>query len=255
MIDLHAHVLAGIDDGPATMSEAVETMATAAREGVVTLAATPHVRPDHPAVRPAELATRTSELRAACAEAGVAVELVVGGEVDLAWAQRADDGALAAASYGGQGHDLLVETPYSELPANFEELVLRVAARGYRVLLAHPERNPTLQRNPRRLATLLEHGTLVQVTAGALLGPRSSRSRRLATALMQERQAHVLASDRHGVAIKRTGLRDGVEAADREIGAYARWMVTDAPAAILAGAPLPPSPVATRPRRPWRRRA
>ena len=120
--------------------------------------------------------------------------------------------------------------------------MLRVAARGYRVLLAHPERNPTLQRNPRRLATLLEHGTLVQVTAGALLGPRSSRSRRLATALMQERQAHVLASDRHGVAIKRTGLRDGVEAADREIGAYARWMVTDAPAAILAGAPLPPTP-------------
>jgi protein-tyrosine phosphatase len=250
VIDLHAHVLPGIDDGPATVAEAVDAVAAAAREGVRMLAATPHVRPDHPGVRPAELGGRTAALAGDCAAAGVAdVELLPGGEIDLAWAQSAADDALAAASYGGRGRDLLVETPYGELPAGFEELVFRISARGFRVLLAHPERNPTLQRDPRRLRTLVERGTLVQLTAAALASrDRRSRSHRLAHALLREGAAHVIASDRHGPDLERAGLRAGVAAAGRETGSRATWMVTDAPAAILAGEPLPPAPAVPRPR-------
>lgn len=255
MIDLHAHVLPGIDDGPATEAQAVDVVAAVAREGVRTLAATPHVRPDHPAVRPAELADRTAALAERCRAAGVTeVELVAAGEVDLAWAQTADDEALAAASYGGRGRDLLVETPYGELPGGFEELVFRVSARGFRVLLAHPERNPTLQRDPRRLQALVRRGTLLQLTAAALASEdRRSQSRRLAFALLRDGVAHVIASDRHGPDIERAGLQAGLAAAGREVGARATWMVTDAPAAILAGDPLPPAPAAVRRRR-WPRR-
>jgi protein-tyrosine phosphatase len=254
VIDLHAHVLPGIDDGPATVAEAVDAVAAAAREGVKTLAATPHVRPDHPAVRPAELGERTAALAERCRAAGVGVELVPAGEVDLAWAQTADDEALAAASYGGRGRDLLVETPYGELPGGFEELVFRVSARGFRVLLAHPERNPTLQRDPRRLQALVARGTLLQLTAAALASEdRRSPSGRLAVALLRDGVAHVIASDRHGPDIERAGLQAGVEAAGREGAARATWMVTDAPAAILAGEPLPPRPARERRRR-WPRR-
>jgi protein-tyrosine phosphatase len=258
VIDLHAHVLHGIDDGPATLPEAVEAVAAASREGVRVLAATPHVRPDHPEVRPAELGDRTAALARGCAAAGVAdVELVPGGELDLAWAQTATDEALAAASYGRRGRDLLVETPYGELPAGFEELVFRISARGFRVLLAHPERNPTLQRDPRRLRALVERGTLLQLTAAALASrDRRSRSRRLAHALLREGAAHIIASDRHGADVVRAGLRAGVDAAARESGARATWMVTDAPAAILASEPLPPPPAVTprRSRLSWPRR-
>jgi protein-tyrosine phosphatase len=255
VIDLHAHVLPGIDDGPATMAEAVDAVAAAAGEGVTVLAATPHVRPDHPAVVPAALADRTAELADECTAAGVeGVKLVSGGEVDLAWAQSADDEALAAASYGCRGLDLLVETPYGELPRGFEELVFRVSARGFRVLLAHPERSPTLQRDPRRLRSLVERGTLLQLTAGALVSDaRRSPSRRLAVALLREGVAHVMASDRHGRNLDRVGRRAGVVAAAREAPARATWMVTEAPAAILAGEPLP-SPPAGRRRLPWPRR-
>ena len=255
MIDLHAHVLPGVDDGPVTVAEAIEAVAAAVREGVRTLAATPHVRPDHPAVRPAELGDRTAALAERCRTAGVAaIELVPAGEVDLAWAQTADDEALTAASYGGRGVDLLVETPYGELPGGFEELVFRVSARGFRVLLAHPERNPTLQRDPRRLRALVERGTLLQLTAATLASrDRRSPSRRLAVALLREGVAHVIASDRHGPDLVRAGLHAGVAAASGEAGARASWMVTDAPAAILAGDPLPPAPAAVRRRR-WPRR-
>jgi protein-tyrosine phosphatase len=251
VIDLHAHVLPGIDDGPATMPEAVAVAAAAWQDGVTVLAATPHVRPDHPAVRPSELAARTAELNAACAAAGVTPTLVSGGEVDLAWAQDAADDDLVAVSYGGRGHDLLVETPYGELPAGFEELLFRVSARGFRVLLAHPERNPSLQRTPQRVRALVERGVLLQVTAAALTSTnRRSRSRRLARELVREGVAHVIASDRHGPDLARSSLSDGITAATRDAGMLrAMWMATEAPAAILDGDPLPPPPAS---RRRWR---
>ena len=243
VIDLHTHVLPGIDDGPSDQAGSLALLAAATEEGTVTLAATPHVRPDHPAVVPAELGGRVRELAGAAAEAGLDVELVAGGEVDLLWAQRAGDDELRAVSFGQRGHDLLVETPYGELPERFEDLLFNVSVRGYRILLAHPERSRTFQHDRQRLATLVEHGTLLQVTALSLSSTeRRSRSRRLALELVKHGLAHVIASDAHGGHVPRSGLRAGVEAAERIAPLRAHWMVTDAPAAIVAGEPLPPAP-------------
>jgi len=252
MIDLHTHVLPGIDDGPADTEGSLELLAAAAADGTRTLAATPHLRDDHPGVVVAELEERTRALAAAMRHAGVDIELVGGGEVDLRWAQDASDEELVAASYGRRGHDLLVETPYGRLPSHFEDHLFRLSLRGFRILLAHPERSPSFQRDHRRLATLVEHGTLLQVTALSLSSTdRRSRSRRLAHDLVREGLAHVIASDSHGGHIPRTGLQDGVAAAARIAPRRAAWMVLDAPAAILAGEPLPPAPAdgVDRPRR------
>ena len=256
MIDLHTHILPGIDDGPADIAGSIELARAAAADGIVALAATPHVRSDHPQVRPAELAGRVDELAAAVADAGLALELVAGGEVDLLWAQQADEHDLRAVSLEQRGRDLLVETPYGELPERFEEQLFTLTVRGYRVLLAHPERSPTFQRDRRRLEALVERGTLLQVTALSLASTeRRSRSRRLALELVRHGLAHVIASDAHGAHLPRLGLRSGVEAAARVAPRRAEWMVTDAPAAILAGEALPrlPPERATARRMPRRR--
>jgi protein-tyrosine phosphatase len=255
MIDLHAHVLPGIDDGAATLEEALEVAAAAASDGTTVLAATPHLRADHPAVRPEELAGRTARLRSAVRDAGIALRIVGGGEADLAWALQAGDERLRLVSFEQAGRDLMIETPYGPLPAGFEDLLFAVAARGYRVLLAHPERSPTFQQDTARLRELVRRGTLLQVTAAALAGPPAgSRSGRLARALVKEGVAHVIASDRHGPDLGRAGLADGVAAARALAGPRADWMVDDAPAAILAGDPLPtPPPIPPRGRR-WLRR-
>jgi protein-tyrosine phosphatase len=138
---------------------------------------------------------------------------------------------------------MLVETPYGELPERFEDLLFNLTVRGYRILLAHPERSPTFQRDHRRLGALVERGTLLQLTALSLAeSGRRSRSRRLALDLVRHGLAHVIASDMHGPHLARPGLRAGVEAAARVDPQRARWMVTDAPAAILAGDPLPRPP-------------
>jgi protein-tyrosine phosphatase len=245
MIDLHAHVLAGVDDGPATADESVELARRAAADGVATLAATPHLRDDHPGVVPEELAGRRAELQRRLAEEGVALQLVTGGELDLSWALDATDDALELVSYDQRGSDLLVETPYGELPRDFERVLDAIRRRGYRLLLAHPERNPSFQRSPERLARLVDGGVLVQLTAAALAGSPESRSRRFALAAVSEGVAHVIASDAHGFATAdRPGLSEAVAVASELDRGRAQWMVTDAPAAVLAGAPLPPPPTA-----------
>jgi protein-tyrosine phosphatase len=248
MIDLHVHVLPGIDDGARDEAAAIELVAEAVAAGVTTIAATPHLRADHPDVRPFELAGRTARLRAALDSAGVAVELVTAGEVDVRWAQQAGEDELKAVSYGGQGRDVLTEVPYGELMPQFEDFVFRLRVMGYRVLLAHPERSPTFQRDADRLLALVEQGCLVQVTASALASrTRRSRSRKLAIALVREGIAHVIASDTHSGGGGRASLADAVEALREDAPLRALWMVTEAPAAILAGDPLPPAP-AERPR-------
>jgi len=209
------------------------------------MAATPHLRADFPDIRVDELPGRVAALQAALQARGVPLEVIGGGEVDAVWAQHQSDETLRAVSYGARGTDLLVETPYGELPPVLEELLFRIRTRGFRVLLAHPERNPTFQRDPERLGRIVDGGILVQVTAASVTAGRRSRACTLAHALIAEGRAHVIASDAHNVG-GRAGLAEAVEAADHP---RARWMVTDAPAAILAGEPLPPAPGAAAPQR------
>jgi protein-tyrosine phosphatase len=244
VIDLHCHILPGIDDGPKSAADALELARRLAGDGVRAVAATPHLRDDHPRVRADELADRCEDLRESLRAAAIDLDVIAGAEVDLVRALEASDEELRLASFGQRGEDLLLEAPYGPLPTSFEEQIFRLAVRGYRIVLAHPERNPSLQRDPARLSELVRRGVLLQVTLHSLLRrPTRSRSTELARSLVAEGTAHVLASDAHGPrGARRERLRAGLAEARALAGPYADWMVDDAPAAILAGEPLPQSP-------------
>ena len=247
--DLHVHLLPGLDDGPSDEDEAIALAAKLAGDGVRRVATTPHLRGDYPDVRPDELAARTAGLQERIDRERIDLDLVTAGEVAIEWAMAASDEDLRLVSYGQRGQDVLIETPYGPLPAIFEELLFRVTARGYRILLAHPERNHTLQNDHERLGRMVEQGVLVQITASALASSeRRSRSRRLARDLLRDGHAHVIASDSHG-AIQRAALSQGVAAASELAPNRAQWMVTEAPHAIVMGEPLPEAPVDAPPKR------
>ena len=249
MIDLHNHILPGIDDGPSGIAESIASAETAVADGVRIVAATPHLREDYPGVRPSELSSRCTELSARLRERGVDVQVVCGGEVDLLWAQEASTEELKLVSYAQRGTDLLIETPYGFLPRTFEQLLFRVAVRGYRLILAHPERSPTFQREPQRLAGLVQQGVLIQLTAGALMtSRRGSSSGGLAKWLVKHQLAHIVASDAHGSDVLRSPLSHAAAALEPLAGDRAGWMVNEAPAAVLAGEPIPEAPD-ERPRR------
>jgi protein-tyrosine phosphatase len=245
VVDLHSHLLPGIDDGPRDVADSLRLAREMAAQGVQTVAATPHCRHDHPGVVPAELADRCERLNVDLRAADIALEVLPAGEVDVVWGLEASDRDLRRVSYGQRGETLLVETPYGPLPTAFEELLFRLSMKGYRLLLAHPERNPTFQSSGERLAELVRRGVLVQLTAASLARPtKGSRSATAARRFATEGLAHVIASDAHGgAAPDRTSLLDGALAASELIGApRARWMVQEAPAAIVAAEPLPPPP-------------
>jgi protein-tyrosine phosphatase len=245
MIDLHSHVLPGIDDGPQDLAGSIAMAQVAAEEGTTCLVATPHLREDHPAVRPRELAGRVAELNRALARHAVALEVVSGAEVDLTAGLELCDEELRAASLGGRGRDLLVECPYGPLPSVFESLVSSLAGRGFRLTLAHPELNPSFQEQPERLERLVSEGVLLQLTARSVRPGRRSAHRALAMAAIERGWAHVLASDAHSSDWRPPTLGTEVRALAEQhphLAARLAWMTRDAPRAILDGVALPPAP-------------
>lgn len=237
MIDLHAHILPALDDGPATMNAAVEMARVAATSGTRAIATTCHVGYVH-GLGPAEIGAGREELRARLAREGVELELLAGGEVAPDRLPDLDDDALRALALGG-GPYVLLECPFTPVDGAMDMMVADLQGRGFGVLLAHPERSPTFQRAPERLAALVERGALAQVTTGSFAGDFGETPRRAAVAMLQKGIVHVLASDAHDATFRRPDLRavgDGFDAAQLE------WMTEAAPAAVVAGSPLPERP-------------
>jgi protein-tyrosine phosphatase len=237
-VDIHAHVLPGIDDGPGDMEQTIALLRAAADSGTSAIAATPHLRSDFPNVHVEELAERCQAVREAIDQHGLGVELVCAAEVSLVWAIEASDSDLVLASYAQRGTDMLVETP-SFAVTGFDRLLYRLRAAG-------PERSPEFQRDRSALAELVRQGVLLQVNAESLAERlRRSSVGRLARNLCAEGLAHVIASDGHRGSEWRpvTRLAEAVDVAGAVVGAErARWMMQTAPRAIIDGAQLPPAP-------------
>ena len=249
MIDLHSHILPGVDDGPTTIDESLEIARRAAADGVRVIAATPHVRDDYPTS--AETMERlVAEVRAAIEQAGIPVDVRPGGEIAIDWLDRLSDEDIGRFGLGGSPRYLLVEFPYSGWPLSLHEWVFRLVTREITPVIAHPERNADVQRNPEELRPLVDAGALVQITAASIDGRIGRSSRAAAVELLDRGLAHVLASDAHTPDVREGGLAGAVKAVgDPEL---ARWLTLEVPMAILTDAPVPRRPEAKKRR--FRRR-
>jgi protein-tyrosine phosphatase len=255
-VDIHAHLLPGIDDGPADLAGSLEMARAAAAAGIATLVATPHLRPDFPDVHVHELAGRCEAMRKAIDDDSVPLDVVTGAEVSLAWALDASDEQLRLASIGQRGTDLLIETP--DDVHGIERLLFALAVKRYRLTLAHPERSRQFQAHPEQVEALTDRGVLLEVNAEALLRSRRSATGRLAERLCANGHVSVLASDGHRAGAPRpvAVLAQGAEAAAALVGPdRARWMTSTAPASIVAGRALPAPPDVRSRGGSWRRLA
>ena len=246
MIDLHSHILPGLDDGARTVEDSVAIAESAVEEGVRTIAATPHVRADYPTTAAAmeqALATTGAALRAR----GIPLELLPGAELDLEYLWRVDERELARLGLGGNPRLLLVEFPYVGWPPNLATELAELRRRGMTVILAHPERNPEVQAAPARLSPLVEAGTFVQLTAASVVGMLGTTARTAALDLLELELAHVVAGDVHSAG-SRVGIGRLTDAL-RGDAALARWLTTDVPSALLRSVLVPERPPRRRRRR------
>lgn len=235
MIDLHCHILPGIDDGASTLDDAIAMARQAAADGITAVCATPHIRHDHD-VRIGELEERVAALNEALAERGVEVEILTGGEVAETAVEALDDEELRQVALGRGGWILLEPAP-GALTDTLAERVAHLAERGHSALIAHPERHLSADMYE-RLAALVVEGALVQATADFFLRDEMADGM---LALAEAGLVHVLSSDSHSARAGRP-LRIGpaVERL-REVEAVAphlEWMVETAPGAIVGGEEL-----------------
>ncbi len=243
MIDLHSHVLPGVDDGPATMAGSLELLRAAEAAGISRMAATPHVRDDYPTA-PETMHRLVGEVNAAAREAGIAVEVLPGAELDLVAAQELGDEELRSFGLGGNPRLLLLESPYHGWPLGLHDLVFRFAARGFSVVLAHPERNGDVQANPSLLAPLVESGVRVQLTAASVDGRFGRRPQASARELLG-REPRPPARERRARGRAAADRLRGGPRGDRR--SRARRLADPRRAgALLEGSLLPPRPAARR---------
>jgi protein-tyrosine phosphatase len=241
LIDLHSHILPGLDDGPDELDGSLAMARSAVADGIRALAATPHVREDYPTTAD-EMEQALQRLRAAVSSEGIELEVVPGGELALERIGRLGVDELRRFGLGGSDFWLLLEFPYSGWPLGLARLAERLAANGFGIVLAHPERNPDVQAVPSRLQEFVDDGMLVQLTASSVDGRLGKRTRDASLALLHLRLAHLLASDAHAPSIREVGLSAAVEAlGDDEL---ASWLTEDVPAAIVSGSPVPDRPPA-----------
>jgi protein-tyrosine phosphatase len=255
VIDLHSHVLPGIDDGPATLDGSVTLARAAVAAGTRTLVATPHVNSRYPNDA-ATIAGLVAQVAARLEQEGIPLQLRPGAEIAVTRLAEIEPSQLHRLGLGG-GPWLLVEPPFTAVATGLDTMIGDLLRRDHRVLLAHPERCPAFHRDPDMLTALARDGVLTSITAGSLAGSFGGEVRRFARGLMEAELVHNVASDAHDHLERPPSVLAELRAAG--FVALGEWLTQDVPAAILAGDDVPRRPAIdlarSRSRRwPWRPR-
>jgi protein-tyrosine phosphatase len=241
MVDLHCHILPALDDGAVSLEDSVAMARQAEQDGIGVVCATPHIRHDHQ-VRIEEIATRVRSLERELSDRGVGVRIVPGGELAETEADRLSDAELRLVALGGAGGWLLLEPAPGPLSTKLEVLVERLAKRGMKTVIAHPERHAGADFEE-RLGKLRALGCLIQWTAEFVAEAAPGD---LVLALASKGLVHLLGSDSHSPQIGRPVRLAAGFARLAEICTPAQlaWMIDQAPQAILRGTPVPLMPSA-----------
>lgn len=204
MIDLHCHLLPGIDDGPGTLDEAVAVALASHESGVTTAVATPHYSHRYPTAVD-EAGEALSLLRAALKERGCDLQVLLGCEIASDQLDSLSDPQRSERTLG-PGDCLLIEPPFQESPGNLELQVNDLIVSGFEVLIAHPERSLAMVTNLSLLERLVERGARCSVTAGSLQGKYGKPVRLAALDLCKRGLVHNVASDAHDLRSRAPGL-------------------------------------------------
>ncbi|HEY3174377.1 MAG TPA: CpsB/CapC family capsule biosynthesis tyrosine phosphatase [Candidatus Polarisedimenticolia bacterium] len=243
-IDIHSHVLPGIDDGSRSLEESIELCRISAQDGVKVLVCTPHVDFRY-TNRRGTIEGPFGLVRDAVRQAGIDLDLIRGAEVHLAPDILVRLREKDLLTYDDKGRYLLLEFPFQQVIMGAEDMVYRLRLAGVTPVIAHPERIGWFMDDPDRLCKLVRLGALGQVTGGSLMGQFGEKSQRVGLTMVERNLVHVVASDAHDTSYRRPVLAEVARQVARQFGgARARTMFVDHPGAIVAGVEIErPEPI------------
>ena len=232
MIDLHCHILPDIDDGPKTFAESVAMAKIAADDGIAAIVATPHL--NEKLYDPMEISRRVHWLNHLLRTEKIPVSILAGADVSVVFKPAQVEGfTINDTEY------ILVEFPHTHLPKNAAEILSQFVTSGYKPIITHPERNPSITANPNLLLELVAVNRYVQVTAGSLTGDFGKDVQQCARRLLQAGVVDIIATDAHSTTYRKPLLSHGMKAAAEIVGTdAAQQMVFGVPAKIIAGLSL-----------------
>lgn len=237
MIDLHCHLLPGIDDGAPDLATSLAMARIAVSDGITVTACTPHIYPGLYENTGAGIASAVAELQAALGAEGIDLRLVTGADAHLTIDLLAKVRSGAVPTLAGSRY-LLLEPPHHVAPPGFEAAVFAVVAAGYVPVITHPERLTWIEEHHEVFSRLVKGGAWLQVTAGSLTGRFGADARYWGERLLDEGVVHLLATDAHRPTRRAPLLAEGRLAAEKWVGAQeAARLVLDRPRAILEDSP------------------
>lgn len=241
MIDIHCHILPGIDDGPQHIEETVEMARLAASDGITDIIATPHINGNYPATAMSKalkadgLEKYVLMINRKIRAAGLPLRIRPGAEI----AHHHIDSADLATLGMNRTRYLLIEFPHTHLPVNAGDLIFKLVIGGYRPIIAHPERNPSVIDNPKKLKALRGMGALVQITAASLTRADDPDVRRCVHYLLKKGDVDFIASDAHSAVARPPILSEAFNATKRLLGAQqATVLLRINPLSVLKGRPV-----------------
>jgi len=256
MIDLHSHILTGIDDGAESEQDMLAMCRLCSDDGVTVVIATPHALDGKYASEPDDVIRRVGTLNDAVRAMGLDLKILPGMEVRIVadLLEHLNEGRVLTIN---QGKYVLVEFHPSHIPNGFDNLLKGLIDHGFGVIIAHPEKNLRIQREPEYVYRLIQAFPpwrfLVQITAESVCGTAGYRAGKTAKVLLQHGLVHVIATDAHSSRSRIPQLSPAVKAAARLIGEdSALKMVTQIPLAVLGEGDFPDGWNPSNPRRWWR---
>lgn len=228
MIDIHCHLLPGIDDGPPTVEAAMALACALVEDGVTQVVCTPHVFPGRFENRRSSIAEEFLRFSQLVQQAGLPLELLWAGEVRLT-PEVLDLLPLQELPFLGQGggvKTVLLEMPDGQVPLGAEQFVRRLMNAGIRPVVAHPERNRAVMDHPERMQGLVDEGCAIQLTAASVLGEFGPRAQAAAQALIDAGWVQAVASDAHNLGGRRPRMKAAMQWLTKHYGADAAQNLT-----------------------------
>jgi protein-tyrosine phosphatase len=237
VIDLHCHLLPGIDDGPEDLPTALKLAQHAVAAGIRVATVTPHMHPGRYENRAQGIRQLAGRFQVELDQRGIALRIQAAAEVRLdhdvlTWV--ADDQVPYLGSWQGE-KVMLLELPHSHVPVGADKLVEWLLKQGIRPMIAHPERNKDIMRNVDKLLPFVRLGCLFQVTAGAVAGSFGEPACKRAMDLLERGWVTVLASDAHNLDARPPELEPGRAAAAAIVGEIESWNLVRHRPALIAG--------------------
>jgi protein-tyrosine phosphatase len=235
VIDLHCHILPGIDDGAADLLISIEMARVFAADGVSVVACTPHILPGLYHNSGPDIRQATAQLQGVLNREGISLRLVVGADNHIvpdfiAGLRSGRLLSLADTRY------VLVEPPHHVAPPRVEDLFFNLMLVGYIPILTHPERLTWIKTHYETLRRLVRAGVWMQITAGSLAGTFGRNARYWSERMLDEGCVHILATDAHDVSRRPPNLSQGRDLAAKRVGeGEAQHLVVTRPNGVLLG--------------------